>query len=207
MRLGAPLLASILLAACAAQPERGLDVPPDAAVPARTATVLPPAEKPWHGGRVVVVRAYDELYKEDGEDRRRRVEELWDYGRGMAVRRWSTLDGKVLREEDDPRRVLRATEDELQEAFRRVREHPDLVRSASIPGAEWFGGFAYRKADDPYCDAGSRCVHVMVTLDHGLRRVIHAIVDLQSDRVVHPLYDPELTRPVSDADPYPEPAS
>ena len=79
--------------------------------------------------------------------------------------------------------------------------------SASIPGAEWFGGFAYRKADDPYCDAGSRCVHVMVTLDHGLRRVIHAIVDLQSDRVVHPLYDPELTRPVSDADPYPEPAS
>lgn len=201
------LLACGVLAACATTREPTSASDPGVASRPAEGVVLPPAEQPWHGGALLVVRSYDELYKENGEDRRRRVEELWDYGRGIAVRRWSTLDGQVLREEDDPRRVLRATADELQAAYARVREHPDLARSAAFDEAEWFGGFAYRKAGDPYCDAGSRCVHVMVTLDHGLRRVIHAIVDLQTDRVVHPFYDPALTRPVTDADPYPEPAS
>lgn len=195
MRL-AILVAAGMLAACAA--------PSKVDAPGTVPLVLDAPQQPWHGGRVHTIREYEELYKEDGEDRRRRVEELWDYGRGVAVRRFSGLDGALLHAEDDPTRVLRATADELAVAFRRVREHPQLARSAAVPGADWYGGFAYRQPDDPWCAAGSRCVHVMVTLDGGLRRVIHAIVDLQSDRVVHPFYDPALSRPVSDDDPYPE---
>ncbi len=164
--------------------------------------VAAPSAAPWHGDRILLVREYTELYKEDGEDRRRQVQHLWDYSRGIAVRRLSSLDGEELLFEDEPFRALRGTDEEQAIAFDRVRKHPQLARSAAIPDAEWFGGFAYREPGDPYCDAGSRCIHVMVTLDGGVRRIIHAIVDLQTDRVVHPFYDSELVRPITPDDPY-----
>ncbi|HRQ63571.1 MAG TPA: hypothetical protein PKZ76_01675 [Xanthomonadaceae bacterium] len=183
-----------LLAGCAGTPR--MSGPEDAP------WVAPAGDAPWHGGRMHLIREYTELYKEGGEDHRRQVQHLWDYSRGVAVRRLLSLDGEELLREDEPTRALRGTDEEQAIAFRRVREHPQLAASAAVPGAEWFGGFAYREPDDPYCDLGSRCIHVMVTVDGGVRRIIHAIVDLQSDRVVHPFFDPALARPVTAEDPH-----
>lgn len=164
--------------------------------------VAAPSEAPWHGRQMHLVREFTELFKEDGQDRRRQVQHLWDYSRGVAVRRMLSMEGELLRVEDEPFRALRGTDEEQAIAFQRVREHPQLSASAAIADAEWFGGFAYREPDDPYCDAGSRCIHVMVTVDRGVRRIIHAIVDLQTDRVVYPFYDPALSRPITPEDPH-----
>lgn len=156
-----------------------------------------PPESPWHGGRLEPLRAYLELYKENGVDQRRRVEEFWNYSRGLVLRRFRDLEGRILAEELDEDFVPSASERELEIAFALVRTHPELAASAAPPEAEWFGGFAYRDAADPACAARSRCVHVMVTLEHGLRKLIHAIVDLQTGRVVHPFYDLTTSRPLS----------
>ena len=63
----------------------------------------------------------------------------------------------------------------------------------------WAGGFAFRKPGDPYCDRGSRCIHAIAAADHGDTVVAHAIVDLQSDRVVYPFYQP------ADGEPFAKP--
>jgi hypothetical protein len=190
MRLALIAALAFLFAGCAGHPERGAGAGKGASA--------------WHGGRLEPLRDYLELYKENGQDRRRKVEEFWDYSRGLVVRRFRDLEGRLLAEELDEDFAPSASEREREAAFALVRADPRLASSAVPAEAEWFGGFAYRDLRDPHCAARSRCVHVMVTLDRGLRKIIHAIVDLQRGRVVHPFYDRPTSRPLDPSEPDPE---
>ncbi len=144
----------------------------------------------------VVVRDYYDRFRIDGEDHPRRVIYLWDYGLRSAVERIETLDGELVSEQAQPGLTLNLSDEELEVAFELVRRDAVLGPQARAQGVELFGGFSFMQADDPGCGLGSRCTHVMGPLDGGPRMVLHAIVDLQTRRIIHPHYAPERVTPL-----------
>jgi hypothetical protein len=145
------------------------------------------AERDPRVSGVVVVRSYDDVFKIDDRDLRVHVEYAWDYTRGVAIERITDPDGAAISLTDQPDLTLNLTEDEKAYALELARTHPDL-REQIEQSDHLYGGFSYREADDPACFTGSRCVHVVASAGDGWRKLVHAIVDLQTGTVVHPHY-------------------
>jgi hypothetical protein len=179
------LMAALLLAGCQASG-------PGSATKASV-------ERDPRASGIVVVRSYEDEFKTDGGDLRVNVEYAWDYDRAIAVERITDAHGKLISLTDQPELTLNLTDAEQAYAFDLTRAHPDL--KSQVAGSDHlYGGFSYRDANDPACYRGSRCVHVMASSSapagDGWRKVLHAIVDLQSGRVVHPHYDDAKTEPL-----------
>lgn len=179
-----PLLVTIplLLAACATQ--RASDVSPTLAhIPTHT---LP------DGHVAVLVRDYeDEVKLGDGREQRLRVRYLWDYSAAVAREIQTAPDGSVLSDTLKPGLTLNATDAELDYAVALLREDRE-VDARFTKDSDIYGGFSFREPGHPSCDLHSRCIHVIVSRDGGRYKVAHAIVDLQSARVIEANYDPEL---------------
>lgn len=170
----------LLVVGCAANP-----TPP----PASVATAAPVPAGRMQG--YVVARRHGDFVLVDGKEQRREVEYGWDYARGVALRKTFDVDGHLLETKEMVGANLSLTGAEAERARALVRAQPELK---SLVGKSdvviWAGGFAFRKPGDPYCDRGSRCIHAIAAADQGDTVVAHAIVDLQSDRVVYPFYQP-----------------
>lgn len=141
---------------------------------------------------IVVNRRYVDFFVVEGREIRREIELAWDYDRGTAIKRTYDLSGKLLSTEGLPGAEMRLTplEDERVKAL--VSGYPTLREIVKQPGVViWAGGFVLRKPGDRWCDAGTRCIHAIMSDDNGVTAVAHAIVDLQRDRVVYPEYDME----------------
>lgn len=137
-----------------------------------------------------MARRYDNLVKIDGRDVRQVVEYGFDYDRKQTVRRIHDLDGRLLSEDFFPAESLRANPAEQARMTELVRTHPQLGPMMDEPGLLIHdGGFVVREGDDPWCGLESRCLRFIVSKGDGSIRHIHAVVDLVSDRVVHPFYD------------------
>jgi hypothetical protein len=168
------------LAACAATgPDRVVATVPDL-----------PYEASVGGARLLLVRESIDAQKTPAGEREVRVQYLWDYVNGVAVRRTLALDGSEIERAALPGMTLNATEAERSFAFDLVRRDPRLAARIT-PTTTLYGGFSYREAASA-CDAGSRCIHVVGSDDQGRRHVLHAIVDLMRSRVVDPDYDPGM---------------
>ena len=175
-------LAIAMLAACATAPPTRLGSTIDH-VPTMT---LP------DGHVAVLVRSFeDEVKLPDGTEERRRVEYLWDYSAGIARERHLTMAGAVLSDETLPFVTMHAIEAELDFAVTLLRANPE-IDARFTADTDIYGGFAFREPGHAICDAGSRCIHVIVSRDQGRFKVAHAIVDLQTARVVDDDYDPDL---------------
>ncbi|MBK8070042.1 MAG: hypothetical protein IPK27_21235 [Rhodanobacteraceae bacterium] len=134
---------------------------------------------------IVLVRSYNDEFKIDGQDVRVHVEYAWDYNRGIAIERITAPDGALVSQSDQPELTLNLTDAEKEYAFDLARAHPEI--GPQIANADHvYGGFSYREADDAACGYGSRCVHVVASAGDGWRKLVHAIVDLQTGTVVHP---------------------
>lgn len=187
-------LSALLLAACAAGgPDRADGV---AAPPAPVASEVDPA------GRMAgyqFARRYRDVVKVDGRDVRQDVEYGFDYGRRSTVRRVFDLDGRLLSEDLLPGESLRANPAEEERLEALVRGHPRL--GPLMAGRDDLlvhrGGFVVREAGDPWCDLGSRCLRFIVSAGDGSIPVIHAVVDLVSDRVVYTHDDHQVPEPKS----------
>lgn len=188
LRLATPAaLAGVafVLAACAGPAQR-------AGASADATAIGRPADRTW-----VERRSWEHEVKEaDGGLRRERVVLGWDYGRALAIERHYDVTGQLLSERQLAGMVLRATEEEQEWAFDLVRRHPDLRASVTAPYVHLYGGFIHMLPDDPHCHEKSRCVYVFASLEDGSRKVAQAIVDLQSNQVVYPHFEPETTRPL-----------
>ncbi len=139
----------------------------------------------------VVVRRYDDVFREDDRNVPVTVEYGWDYLRRSAIERVYARGSDTLRSERAiPGLTLNVTDGELELAFALVREEPQLATVLSQPQLNFYGGFSYEEADDPDCAEGSRCIHVIISAGDGQRAVAHCIVDLATRRVVHPFYAP-----------------
>lgn len=179
---GIALTASLLLAACATHGERTRG-PTDAPV----ASDVPAAGR-LHG--YVVERRVGDFLMRDGKEVRLEIEYGWDYDRAVGMRKTFDTAGKLLHSEDlvNGEMALNAVEAERVRAL--VRGQPALKAIANGPDVViWAEGFLWRVPGDRYCDKGSRCIHAIIAKDKGLTAVGHAMIDLQSDRVVYPFYD------------------
>lgn len=174
----------------------------DRASPADEAGGSPLASAADPAGRMTgyqFARRYDDVVKVDGRDVRQTVEYGFDYDRRATVRRISAPDGTLLDEEVFPTESLRANEAESARLLELVRTHPQLGPMMAEPGLIIHrGGFVVREPNDPYCSVGSRCLRFIVSKGDGSIPHIHAIVDLVSDRVVHPFED-NSTHPAASA--------
>ncbi len=180
-----PLMAAILLAGC------------QTSGPAGSARSV--ADRDPRVSGIVVVRSYEDEFKTESGDVRVTVEYAWDYDRAVAIERITDAQGKQISLTDQPELTLNLTDAEQAYAFELTKAHPDL--KAQVAGSDHlYGGFSYREANDPACYRGSRCVHVMASTTapagDGWRKVVHAIVDLQAGKVVHPNYDDGKTEPL-----------
>ena len=174
--------ASALLAACASAPT----VRPSATMDHVPHLTLP------DGHIAVLVRGYeDEVKLGGGREQRRRVEYLWDYTDAVARERQTTLDGTPISDRILPALTLNATEAELAYAVKLLRADP-AIDARFTADSDIYGGFSFRETGHASCDLHSRCIHVIVSRDEGNFKVAHAIVDLQTARVIEPEYDPAL---------------
>ncbi len=143
------------------------------------------------GNRVLIVRDYVDELKIDGQDVRQRFQYIWNYSRGIAQMRVFSLDGALLRTEDQPRLTLNATEAEKKFAFERVRADPrwqGMYRADSI----FYGGFSFRPPEHDVCGERARCMHVFASDSGGRNTTLHVIYDLMTGYA-------ELAPPHSDA--------
>lgn len=146
--------------------------------------------------RYVRTTRYEHEIKTDQGPQRQVVEYGWDYDQAAVVERTFDMDGQPLAQRTVPGQILRATEQEQEWAFDLVRHHPDLRPSVTAEDVHLYGGFILMEPDDPHCHLRSRCVYVFASLGDGSRKVAQAIVDLQTNQVVYPHYEPETTRPL-----------
>ena len=174
------LVITLLLTACAAAPPK---VPVDMPL----ASDVPSAGR-LHG--YVMERRYGDFSMASGSEVRFEVEYGWDYSRATGVRKTFDSSGRLLRSEDLPGGEMSLSDSEAERVRELVRGHPALKVIANGSDVKiWAEGFLRRVPGDRYCDRGSRCIHAIIAKDNGLTAVGHAMVDLQSDRVVYPFYD------------------
>lgn len=176
------LAASLLLAACAAQ--RG---------GSRMSSDSPVASDVPAAGRMrgyVMERRVGDFVMREGKEVRLEVEYGWDYDRAVGMRKTFDVAGKLLHSEDLVNGEMALNEVEAERVRALVRGQPALKAIANGPDVViWAEGFLWRVTGDRYCDKGSRCIHAIIAKDKGLTAVGHAMIDLQSDRVVYPFYD------------------
>lgn len=144
------------------------------------------------GHVAVLVREYDDEVKlGGGREQRMHVRYLWDYTAAGAREIQTAPDGSLLLDAIRPALTLNATEAELAYAVALLREDATIAARFTAD-SDIYGGFSFREPGHAHCDIGSRCIHVIVSRDQGRYKVAHAIVDLQTARVIDPDYDPEL---------------
>ena len=145
----------------------------------------------------VMVREYVDSVKTERGDEYQKVQYGWDYDQGLAIRRISSMDGKLISTQTEPGLTLETTPNELEYAFQLVRLHPQLSDIAKRPDARIYGGFSLKT--DPRdvsttpanaaCGDKSRCIHVIISGGvTGEKSLAHAIVNLASGLVVDPNY-------------------
>lgn len=164
------------------------------AVASATPEPVPSAADP--AGRMTgyqLARRYSDVLKIDGKNVPRTIEYGFDYDKRTTVRRTYDDEGRLIAE-DAKQDTLRANDAESERMIELVRTHPALGALMDKPGLHVHaGGFVVRQAGDPYCNAESRCLRVIVSAGDGSIPVLHAIVDLVSDRVVYPFVNDEST--------------
>lgn len=138
----------------------------------------------------VPVRRYQDVFTENGTNRKVYVEYGWDYRRGVSVETVYDVDGKPTRRVEQPGTMLNFTDRELELAIALAREHPQLKSELAADDLNFYAGFVFMESDVPGCGRKSRCVHVIVSAGDGQRHVAHAIVDLMARKVVKPFLDP-----------------
>lgn len=137
-----------------------------------------------------LARRYEDVVRIDGRSVRQVVEYGFDYDRAATVRRIFSEQGDLMSEDVFEAESLRANPAEEARLHELVRTHPQLGPLLDEPDLLIHsGGFVVREPDDPYCGLRSRCLRYIVSKGDGSISHIHAVVDLVSDRVVHPFYD------------------
>ena len=125
------------------------------------------------------------------DDERCVVTRGWDYARGVTVVRTFDPSGALLRTENPPGADLSLTPPEQARLEALVRADPRTASIVNHPEVMfWSGGFVMREPGDRYCDRGSRCIRVIAATDGGNEVILHSVVDLMTDRVVYPFYQP-----------------
>lgn len=139
----------------------------------------------------VPIRRYGDVFTINGRNIQVVVEYGWDYRKGVAVETVrAAKDGSLMSQTNKPGETLNFTDRELELAIALARENPQLKDLLSAKDLNFYAGFPYREAKQQGCYRLSRCVHVIVSAGNGEQHVAHAIVDLETRKVVLSQLDP-----------------
>lgn len=195
-RVAVAFLAAAVLAGCATQPRptRAAGASPSKQAARSIAQTVAPGEPVASAadpaGRITgyqFARRYQDVVKVDGGSVAQTVEYGFDYDRRVTVRRIFDTEGRQVAEDLFEAESLHANAAESARVRELVETHPQLGPLMAQPNLHVHaGGFVVREPGDPYCDTGLRCLRFIVSKGDGSQTVIHAIVDLVSDRVVYP---------------------
>lgn len=178
------LLITAVMSGCASSPSATLTEAPTAKASARELLASHRVEK---------VRSYEhEIKTPDGETQWQRVEWGWDYTDAVAYELITDLQGAEIEFNQLPGVTLKPTENEMARAVAMVKAYPELAATAATPGAFFEGGFILMEPDHAVCHLKSRCVYVLASTNNGRNKIIQAIVDLQTEQMVDPNWDPSM---------------
>ncbi len=164
-----------MLAAAALPAERGVDV----------------TSRP-----VRLLRTWNETVKlPDGSEYVRRVELVFDYGRGVAQERYYTADSRFYGRRDIKQSQPSPSAAEIEEAMDIVRRDSELGRIVAGKRAVLEGGFILEEGRGRPCGPGSRCLQIQILSPDREGLVRWAVVDLVARRIPYRLYVPKGVGP------------
>jgi len=145
---------------------------------------------------VRLLRSWSETIKASGgREYVRRVELVFDYGKGVARENYYTLEGRLYGSREIKQNQPAPSAEEIAEAKELIRREPHLARIVERRAAEFNGGFLLEEARGLPCGPGSRCLQIqLLTPDHsGLLR--WTVVDLVQRKIAYPVYVPRGGNP------------
>lgn len=153
------------------------------------------ATKATHG-RSRVVRSWPEPVTVGGKASMGRVDYIFDYGAGATTRVVYDGTGRVVESKTyAPGEVeVRPSDEEIAEAFERVRSDPELGRILEMTGGQLMGGFVLSEKAGMPCGPGTRCIHVQMNTEDGWGITRWVVVDLTRQTFAYRGYRPELSQ-------------
>ena len=138
-----------------------------------------------------LIRSWEDTFKTPGGgETPRKVEVLFDYGKGVAYEAYSTLDGAPL-----GRKTLGAghpapSPAEIDEAFDIVRNDPEFALIFRRFKVVFEGGFILLEGKGAPCGPGSRCLRVFLLSSDRAGTIRQVVVDLVRQRVAYDDFAP-----------------
>lgn len=147
-------------------------------------------------GRTRVVRSWLEPVTVKGEAVMHRISYAFDYDAGVFSRTVQDAGGRTLESKTyAPGEIdVRPSNEEIAEAFDRVRSEPEFARIIDQTGAQLMGGFVLNERAGLPCGPGTRCIHVQINTEDGWGLVRWAVVDLTRGAFAYRSYRPEMSQ-------------
>lgn len=159
-----------------------------------TATIALSAKEPvTRTSRPVrLLRSWEETVKlPGGREVPRRVDVVFDYGRGVAREDFYDAAGRFTGSRRITQVLPAPSQEEIAEAFDIIRADSEMKRIIGHFSADLTGGFVVEEGRGTPCGPGTRCLLVLViSPDHSglIRRMV---VDLAKERIAYRTFDPK----------------
>ena len=140
---------------------------------------------------VRLLRSWEDTIKgNDGTEYTRRVDLLFDYGRGVAREEYSAADGTLLGSREIKQSQPQPSEEEVAEATSLILADAELSRIVRRRSARFNGGFLLEEARGRPCGPGTRCVQLQVLSPDQRGLLRWTVVDLVQRRIAYRIYVP-----------------
>ena len=144
---------------------------------------------------VRLLRSWEESVKNsDGTETPRRVEVLFDYGRGEGFENFYSLDGQLIGRQRLGAGNPAPSQVEIQEAYEVVRRDPEFGRIFKRFHVVFEGGFVLLEEKGAPCGPGSRCLRVFLLSSDRAGTIRQVVVDLVKERVTYDDFAPDPRR-------------
>ena len=144
---------------------------------------------------VRLLRTWEEPVKTaNGDEYTRRVELVFDYGKGVAYQNFYSTDGLRLGSRKIAQTLPAPSPEEIAEAFAMVRAEPDLARLFSRFHPVLEGGFVLEEGRSKPCGPGARCLHVFLLSSDRAGLIERVVVDLARKKITYRNYVPPTIR-------------
>ncbi len=133
-----------------------------------------------------LLRSWEETVKTPGGgETPRRVEVVFDYGKGVAYEAYSTLEGTPLGRTTLGPGHPAPSQVEIDEAFQVVRNDPEFALIFKRFKVVFEGGFILLEGRGAPCGPGSRCLRVFLLSSDRAGTIRQVVVDLVKQRVAY----------------------
>jgi hypothetical protein len=144
---------------------------------------------------VRLLRTWSETVKTGaGRELPRRVEVVFDYGKGVARENYYNLAGRLVGSRKMTQNMPAPSPEEIAEAFSIVRADQEISPIFSRFRVVPEGGFLLQEDRGRPCGPGSRCLHVFLLSSDRAGLIRRVVVDLVKRDIPYRSYTPSMGR-------------